>query len=96
MDVSSVSAPLKPQSQFILTRRHCVLKQILRCCIFDAARAQPAHYEVVIQKYSPEGPLHRISLSKVCYGYHDLRQRATLQQQVPEGGWLAKNNSTRQ
>lgn len=70
-----------------LHRWHCVIVQRelktdtgvlhLWCC-----RALPAHYGVVIQKHSPKGPPHRISLSKACYGYRDLRQRATLHQQV--------------
>lgn len=87
--------PPLPLYSWHCTIVHRELKQIPGCCIFDAARALPAHYGVVIQKHSPEGPPHRISLSKACYGYHDLRQRATLHQWVLRRGAraeLTKNN----
>lgn len=78
--------PPLPLHRWHCTIVHCELKQILGCCIFDVARALPAHYRVVIQKHSPEVPPHRISLSRACYGYHDLRQRATLHPTPGLGG----------
>lgn len=88
--VKSLSVFLGPPLPLPRYRWHCTivhreLKQIPGCCIFDAAWALPAHYEVVIQKHSPEGWAHHISLSKACYGYHDLRQRATLHQLMGGG-----------
>lgn len=74
--------PPPPPYRWHCTIVHRDLKQILGCCIFDAAWALPAHYGVVIQKNSPEGSPHHISLSKACYSYHDLRQRASLHQML--------------
>lgn len=57
----------------------------------------PALCQLIMESWfrnSTEGSSHHISLSKACYGYHDLRQRAILHHLALRVVGLTKNNST--